>query len=114
MCGKTMQGANLGFFHLPKGNPRSFADLVSREMVSGSERGDQVIRLLGEAKELRVKPLLHFCRGFVGEGEGHDFRNGQGVRFSQEEVQDTIDEDRGFAGPGSCNYHDIAIPGGLC
>ena len=86
VCGKTMQGANLGFFHLPKGSPRSFADLVSREMVSGSERGDQVIRLLGQTKELRVKPLLHFSRGFVGKGEGHDFRDSQGIWFSEEEV----------------------------
>ena len=44
MRGKTMQGADLGFFHLLKGRLRSFADLFSREMVSGPESGDQVLR----------------------------------------------------------------------
>ncbi len=114
MCGKTMQGTDLGFFHLLKGLAGAFADLLCREMVSGPEGVDQVIGLLGQTKQLNAKPLLHFSGGFIGEGEGHDLRDGQGVRLSQEKVQDTIDEDRGFAGPGSRDHHDVAVPGGLC
>ena len=83
-------------------------------MVTGPENGDHVIGLLSQTKELRAKPLLHFSGGFVGEGQGHDLRDGQRVRFSQEEVKDAIDEDRGLASPGSCNHHDIAVPGGFC
>ena len=82
-------------------------------MVTGSESGDQVIGLLGQAKELRAKPLLHFSGGFVGKGEGHDLRDGQGAWLSQEEVEDAIDQDRGLTGPGSRDHHDIAVPGCL-
>ncbi len=82
-------------------------------MVTGSEDGEHVIGLLGQTKELRAEPLLHFSCGFVGEGEGHDLRNGQGIRLSQEEVEDAIDEDRGLTSPGSRNHHDITVPGGL-
>ena len=64
-------------------------------------------------EELRAKPLLHFSCGFIGEGKGHDFRDGQGIWLSQEEVEDAIDEDRGLAGPGSRDHHDIAVPGCL-
>ena len=82
-------------------------------MVTGLEDGDHVIGLLGQTKELRAEPLLHFSCGFVGEGEGHDLCDGQGIWLSQEEVEDAIDEDRGLAGPGSRNHHDIAVPGGF-
>ena len=83
-------------------------------MVPGPENGDHVIGLLGQAKELRAEPLLHFSRGFVREGECHDLRDGQGVWLSQEEVEDAVDEDCGLAGPGSRDYHNIAVPGGFC
>src|SRR6267143_487278 len=82
-------------------------------MVTGPEDGDHVISLLGQTKELRAEPLFYFSCGFVGEGEGHNLCDGQGVWLSQEEVEDAIDEDRGLAGPGSRNYHDITVPGGL-
>src|SRR6267378_5596537 len=82
-------------------------------MVTSSEGSDHVIGLLGQTKELRAEPLLHFSGGFVGEGESHDLRDGQGVWLSQKEVENTIDEDRGLAGPGSRNHHDIAVPGGF-
>ncbi len=82
-------------------------------MVAGPEGGDHVIGLLGQAKELCAEPLLHFGCGFIGEGEGHDLCDGQGVRLSQEEVEDAIDEDRGLASPGSRNHYDIAVPGRL-
>ena len=82
-------------------------------MVTGPESGDQVIGLLGQAKELRAEPLLHFCCGFIGEREGHNLRHGQGVWLSQEEVEDSIDQDRSLAGPGSRHYHNITVPEGL-
>ena len=112
--GKTMQGADLGFFYLPKGHPGPFADLFSREMVPGPKGSDQVIILLGQAKELHPKPLFHFRCRFVCERECDNLRDGQWVRLSHEEVEDAIDKDRGLAGPGSCDHHDIAVPGCLC
>ena len=78
-------------------------------MITGPEGGYHVICLLGQAKELRAKPLLHFTCGFVGEGEGHDLRDGQGVRLPHEEIEDAIDEDRGLASPGPRDHHDIAV-----
>ena len=83
-------------------------------MVSGSKSIDQVLILLGQAKELHSQPLLHFRCRFVCEREGDDLRDGQWARLSHEEVEDTIDKDRGLACPGSCDHHDIAIPGCLC
>ena len=111
MRSKTMQGADLGLFHLLKRRPGPFAYLFSWEMVPGQEGGDHVIILLGQAKELQPEPLLHFSCGFVSEGESHDLRNSQRIRFSQQKVEDTVDEDRGLARPGSRDYHDIAVPG---
>jgi hypothetical protein len=55
-------------------------------METGSEGDDQVIGLLGQRKELSSKPLLHFSGGFIRKGEGHDFRDSQGIWFSEEEV----------------------------
>ena len=110
---KTMQGADLGFFHLLKRRPGPFAYLFSREMITGTKDVDLLISLLGQAKELCAEPLLHFSGGFVGESEGHDLRDGQVVWLSHEEVEDTIDKDRGLAGPGSRDHHDIAVPGCL-
>jgi hypothetical protein len=83
-------------------------------MVTRSEGGDQLIGLLGQGKELSAKALFHFSGGFIGKGEGHNFRDGQRIWFSQKEVQNSIDEYRGLAGSGSCYHHDIAVPGGLC
>jgi hypothetical protein len=111
--GKTMQGPNLGLLQLFKRRPGPFAYLLSREMVTGPEDGEHVIGLLGQTKELCAESLLHFSCSFVGEGEGHDLCDGQGVWLSQEEVKDTIDEDRGLTSPGSRNHHDITVPGGL-
>ena len=82
-------------------------------MVSGPEDGNHVIGLLSQAKKLGAEPLLHFSCGFVGEGECHDLRDGQGVWLSQEEVEDAVDEDRSLAGPGSRDHHDITVPGGF-
>ena len=107
MRGKTMQGTDLGLFHLLKCRPGPFAHLFSREVITGTKDCDQVIVLLGQMKELRAKPLLHFSGGFVGEGERHDLRDDQWVRLSQEEVEDAIDEDRGLASPGSCNHRSM-------
>ncbi len=110
---KTVQRADLSLFHLLKCHLGPFAYLFSGKMVTGTNDRDCIIGLIGEMKELRAKPLLHFSRGFVGEGEGHDLRDGQGVRLSHEEVKNPIDQDRGLAGPGSRNHHDIAVPGCL-
>ena len=82
--------------------------------MDSPERRDIISSAVGAAaKELHPEPLLHFGCGFVGEGESHDLRDGQWVWLSQEEVEDTIDEDRGLAGPSSRNHHDIAVPGCL-
>jgi len=113
MRGKTMQGADLGFFHLLKRRPRPFDYLFSRNMVPGLEGDDHVVGLLGQTKELHAKPLLHFSCGFVGESERHDLCDGQRVWLSQDEIEDAVDENRGLAGPGSRNHHDIAVPGGF-
>ena len=82
-------------------------------MIPGTKDRDHVIGLLGQTKKLRPESLLHFSGGFVGEGQGYNLRDRQGVWLSQEEIEDTIDENGGLAGAGSRDYHDIAIPGCL-
>lgn len=114
MRSETMQGTNLSFFHLLKGSLRSIHNLIGREMIAGPEGCDHVFRSLGQLKKLRAKPLLHFGGSFIRKSEGHDFCDGDGSRLSHEEIEDTIDENRGLAGSGSCDYDDIAIAGCLC
>jgi hypothetical protein len=86
-----MQGTDLGLFHLLKRHPGSFTYLLSRQMISGTQDRNHIIGLLSHTKELCAKPLLHFSGSFVSEGEGHDLRDGQGVRLSHEEVEHAID-----------------------
>src|SRR4029078_13725464 len=107
---KTVQRADLGLFHLLKCHLGPFAYLFSGKMVTSTEDRDRIIGLIGEMKELRAKPLLHFSRGFVGEGEGHDLRDGQGVRLSHEEVKKAIVQERGRAGRVSRNHDVMAVP----
>ena len=83
-------------------------------MIPSPECRNQFIGLLGQTKELRPEPLLHFSCGFVREGKSHDLRDGQGTGLSQEEIKDAIDKNRGLAGPGSRDHHHIAVPGRLC
>src|SRR5215475_15790276 len=82
-------------------------------MVPRPKRGHRLISLLDEKKKLYAEPLLHLHGSFVRKGEGHDFRNGQWVRLSHEEVKDAIDENRGLTSPSSSQHDNIAVPGCL-
>ena len=76
MCGKAMQGTDLSFIDLFERSPGPLADLFCREIIAGPENGDEIIRLLCQTKELLTQPLLHFSRSLVGEGQGHNLRDG--------------------------------------
>src|ERR1043166_8220671 len=111
--GKTMQSADLGLFHLLKRHPSTFAYFFRREVIPSTKESDQIISLLGHAKELCAKPQLHLSGGFVGEGEGYDLGDGQRVGLSHEKIQYAVDQDCGLAGSGSGDHDDIAVPCGL-